>query len=127
MISELSPSRVKLLPTITLFISIIFGVAGHLLLKNTMSSTELFTWFFFQQLVLALSVYSLGVLNWILTLQSMKLSVAYPLTSLNYVGILWGSYYFFNEPITIFRILGVGLVFIGILLVAFPAQIIKNY
>nr|WP_229548607.1 EamA family transporter [Nostoc sp. CHAB 5836] len=82
----------------------------------------IFTWIFIQQLVLSISVYCLGVVNWILALRSVKLSVAYPLTSLNYVGILFGSYYFFNEVITLTRIAGVITIFIGVLLVVIPLK-----
>ncbi|GAX42098.1 small multidrug resistance protein [Tolypothrix sp. NIES-4075] len=123
--AESSPSRLKLISYLTLFLSIAFGIVGQLLMKHTMSNKteQLFTWTFIQQLVLALSVYSLGIVNWIFALRTVKLSIAYPLTSLNYVGILLGSYYFFDEKITLIRVVGVVLIFIGVLLVALP---IKN-
>ena len=93
-------------------------------MKRTMSNTgeSLLSWSFLQQLVLALSVYTFGVVNWVFALRFVKLSVAYPLTSLNYVGILLGSYYFFNEAVTPGRIVGVFLVFIGVLLVVLPVK-----
>ena len=93
-------------------------------MKHTMSHTNegLFTWVFIQQLTLAVSVYCLGIVNWILALRSVKLSIAYPLTSLNYVGILFGSYYFFNEVITLTRIAGVITIFLGVLLVVIPLK-----
>jgi multidrug transporter EmrE-like cation transporter len=120
--SQASTSRLKLISYAALFTSIGFGIVGQLLMKHTMSnkSDELFTWSFIQQLALALIVYSLGVINWILALRFVKLSIAYPLTSLNYVGILLGSYYFFNEQITLIRVVGVVLIFVGVLLVALP-------
>jgi multidrug transporter EmrE-like cation transporter len=123
--AESSPSRLKLISYLTLFLSIAFGIVGQLLMKHTMSnkSEGLFTWTFIQQLVLALSVYSLGIVNWIFALRTVKLSIAYPLSSLNYVGILLGSYYFFDEKITLIRVVGVVLIFLGVLLVALP---IKN-
>lgn len=123
--AESSPSRLKLISYLTLFLSIAFGIVGQLLMKHTMSNKteQLFTWTFIQQLVLALSVYSLGIVNWIFALRTVKLSIAYPLTSLNYVGILLGSYYFFDEKITLIRVVGVVLIFLGVLLVALP---IKN-
>lgn len=123
--AESSTSRLKLISYLTLFLSIAFGILGQLLMKHTMSSKteQLFTWTFIQQLVLALSVYSLGIVNWIFALRTVKLSIAYPLTSLNYVGILLGSYYFFDEKITLIRVVGVVLIFLGVLLVALP---IKN-
>jgi multidrug transporter EmrE-like cation transporter len=120
--AESSPSRLKLISYLTLFLSIAFGIVGQLLMKHTMTNKteQLFTWTFIQQLVLALSVYSLGIVNWIFALRTVKLSIAYPLTSLNYVGILLGSYYFFDEKITLIRVIGVVLIFLGVLLVALP-------
>ncbi|MEH2236904.1 EamA family transporter [Nostoc sp.] len=117
-------SNVKIIPYIILFISILFSISGQLLMKHTMSNLKegLFSWVFIQQLALAVSVYCLGIVNWILALRSVKLSIAYPLTSLNYVGILFGSYYFFNEMITLTRIAGVITIFLGVLLVVIPVK-----
>lgn len=117
-------SRLKLISYIALLASIGFGITGQLLMKHTMSNPSggLFTWSFIQQLVIALTIYSLGVANWILALRSVKLSIAYPLSSLNYVGILVGSYYLFGETITLTRIVGVILIFIGVLFVVLPIK-----
>ncbi|MEH1840220.1 MAG: EamA family transporter [Nostoc sp.] len=117
-------SNIKIIPYIILFVSILFSISGQLLMKYTMSHADegLFNWVFIQKLVLAISVYCLGVLNWILALRSVKLSIAYPLTSLNYVGIFFGSYYFFNEEITLTRIAGVITIFLGVLLVVIPLK-----
>jgi drug/metabolite transporter (DMT)-like permease len=114
--------HIKLVSSIALVASIAFGIAGQLLMKSTMSTNpETFltgTWLF--QLIFALSVYSCGVASWVIALRYFKLSIAYPLTSLNYIGILVGSYYFFHEQITFTRIVGVLLIFIGVLLVVVP-------
>lgn len=120
-------SDFKIIPYIILFVSIVFSICGQLLMKHTMSSTNegVFTWGFIQQLALAVTVYCLGIVNWILALRSVKLSIAYPLTSLNYVGIFFGSYYFFHEVITLTRIEGVITIFIGILLVVNPIKKLK--
>ncbi|WP_292730619.1 EamA family transporter [Nostoc sp. JL31] len=93
-------------------------------MKNAMIYTNegVWAWDFLQKLSLAITVYCLGIVNWILALRSVKLSIAYPLTSLNYVGILFGSYYFFNELITLTRILGVITIFLGVLLVVNPIK-----
>ncbi len=119
---QTSASRLKVISYTALFTSIVFGITGQLLMKFTMSSkADVFlTSYWLLQLVLALAVYTLGVVNWVVALRHVKLSIAYPLTSLNYVGILLGSYYFFNEQITVTRALGVVLIFVGVLLVAIP-------
>jgi multidrug transporter EmrE-like cation transporter len=117
-------SNFKIIPYIILFVSILLSISGQLLMKYTMSHTDegLFAWEFLQKLALAVSVYCLGIVSWILALRSVKLSIAYPLTSLNYVGIFFGSYYFFHEVITPTRIAGVITIFIGILLVVIPLK-----
>lgn len=122
--SQPIPSRLLLISYAALFISIAFSIAGQLLMKHTVSHPAGSLWSlpFLRQLVFALTIYSLGIVNWIVALKQVKLSVAYPLTSLNYVGILLGSYYFFNETITLIRVIGVLLVFIGVLLVAIPIK-----
>ena len=126
--SESLSHRLKLISYTALFVSIGFGIVGQLLLKHTMSGTGqgLFTWSFFHQLFMALTIYSLGIVNWIFALRSVKLSIAYPLTSLNYVGILLGSHYFFHESITTLRVVGVVLIFLGVLLVALPLKTRKQ-
>ena len=119
-----SNSKLKLISYVTLFASIAFSIVGQLLMKHTMSNTAegFFTQSFIQQLALAIITYSLGVMNWVVALRFIKLSVAYPLTSLNYVGILLGSYYFFHEEITLMRVVGVALIFIGVLFVVIPVK-----
>ncbi len=117
-------SSFQIIPYIILFVSILFSISGQLLMKYTMTHTieGLFDWVFIQKLALAVTIYCLGIVNWILALKSVKLSIAYPLTSLNYVGILFGSYYFFNEVITLTRIAGVITIFVGVLLVVIPLK-----
>ena len=108
---------------VALYLSIGFGVAGQLLMKwaalGTVGSAS--AWTNLPNLIVALGVYSLGVLNWIFALRGVRLSVAYSLSSLNYVGILFGSYYWFGEQIGGMRIVGVLLIFTGVVLVVLRA------
>lgn len=106
-------------PFVALTLSIAFGIAGQLLLKWTAVHVLGAHWNFTSALQLgaALLIYSLGVLNWVLALRHLRLSVAYPVTSVSYVGILWGSYHWFGEAISLYRSLGVALIFFGVLLV----------
>ncbi|MFN6517296.1 MAG: DMT family transporter [Nostoc sp. CreGUA01] len=122
--SILQTSRFQVTSYIILLVSILFSISGQLLMKHTMSNSHqgLLNWEFLQQLALSVTVYCLAIVAWILALRSVKLSIAYPVTSLNYVGILLGSYYFFNEVITLTRILGVLTIFAGVLLVVIPLK-----
>ena len=110
------PLRFALIP---LCLSILFGIAGQLLLKWAALYVigSPFHLAAALQLGAALLIYSLGVVNWILALRHLRLSFAYPLTSVSYVGILYGSYWWFGEQISVRRALGVVLIFFGVMLV----------
>src|SRR6185369_6227290 len=94
---------------IALCLSILFGIAGQLLMKWAAMRTVGVTlqWALLPPLALALLVYSVAVVNWIFAVQHLQLSIAYPVSSLNYVGILAGSRYFFGEQISMERAAGV--------------------
>jgi multidrug transporter EmrE-like cation transporter len=125
--SQAPTSRFASFSYAALLTSIAFGITGQLFMKYTMSSKtdSLLTETFLLHIALALTIHSLGVVSWIFALRSIKLSVAYPLTSLNYIGILFGSYYFFGERITSTRIAGVFLIFLGVLLVTVPIKRVR--
>ena len=99
--------------------SVAFGVSGQLLMKwaAMQSLGHIITWIALLQLILALAVYSLGVFCWIFALRYIRLSVAYSLSSMNYIGILFGSYYWFGEQITLLQLVGALCIFIGVALV----------
>jgi multidrug transporter EmrE-like cation transporter len=109
--------RLKAIHYFALCVSIAFGIAGQLLMKWAAMGTTapVSALVVLPQLTLALGVYSFGVLNWIFALRGVSLSVAYSLSSLNYVGILLGSHYWFGEQISDLRIVGVSLIFLGVM------------
>lgn len=117
-----SHDRVRFL--VALILSITFGVAGQLLLKLAAlrSVGDLFAFASLATMVLALAVYSAGILAWIVALRGLPLGIAYPVTSLSYVGILWGSWYWFGEQLSSARLLGVLLIFAGVVMVALPQR-----
>ena len=109
-------NQFPLLPSIALCTSIALGIAGQLLLKQAALLTVggRYDLSMLGVLILALFVYSSGIVNWIFALRHLRLSIAYPLTSLSYVGILWGSAYWFGEHVPSTRAIGVALIFIGV-------------
>jgi multidrug transporter EmrE-like cation transporter len=114
---------------VALAASIVLGVMGQLLMKWAAvgATTDHFAWASLYRVAFAIAVYSLGVVNWILALKRIRLSVAYPLTSLSYVGILIGSHYFFGELISKVQLVGTALVFFGGILVVRQAVPDKEY
>ena len=62
--------------------------------------------------------FALSMLVWLYVLSRLELSVAYPFAALNYVLILFASYFLLKETITPVKIMGVAVIVIGIYLVS---------
>jgi drug/metabolite transporter (DMT)-like permease len=69
------------------------------------------------ELVIGLTCYGLGALAYILLLTRVKLSVAGPSVALVYVFSVLLGYFIFREPIPSTRLVGLGLIISGVLLV----------
>jgi len=106
-----------------LLLTILFGVCGQLLMKYAALRSNAGAAIVQIAPILgaAISVYSVGIISWIVALRGLPLAIAYPVTGLSYVGILWGSAYWFGEGLSALRLLGAGLIIIGVVLVVFRA------
>jgi multidrug transporter EmrE-like cation transporter len=62
--------------------------------------------------------WSISALLWIATLSKVDLTFAYPMLSLGYVIVFLGSWYLFNEPLSLPRLLGAVLVCLGVILIS---------
>ncbi len=62
--------------------------------------------------------YFLSMLAWLLALSRVPVSVAYPMLSLGYVLTVLAAWWWFGEAVTAQRLAGVGLIVLGVLLVA---------
>jgi len=80
-----------------------------------MTGLNLTNWYVIGCIVLTLA----AGLAWLLVIQNMPLSRAYPLMSLNYVAIYILSWILFSEPISIPSLIGMGLVVFGTGLLGF--------
>lgn len=60
----------------------------------------------------------LGFLMWLVVFSRLKLSVAVPFTSLNYVLVLFFSWLFLKESISLLQFAGVGLIILGLVMVS---------
>jgi len=110
--------RPKLAPT-ALLLSILLGACGQLLMKHAalLSGIGPLTFATVAMILMALAIYSMGIGCWILALRTLPLAVAYPVTSLSYIGIMWGSSYCFGERISALRMMGVAFIFLGVVLI----------
>jgi drug/metabolite transporter (DMT)-like permease len=63
-----------------------------------------------------LSCYVISVLVWIVGLSRVDVTIAYPLLSLGYVINAIGAWYFLGEVVSTQRILAIGVIIVGVVL-----------
>lgn len=68
--------------------------------------------------VSSIFVFLIGALAWVLVIQKIKLSVAYPFMSLSYVLIFLASYFLFRESINIYQVIGMLLLVTGFIFIS---------
>ena len=62
--------------------------------------------------------YVISVIVWILALSRVEVSVAYPMLSIGYVVNALAAWYLFGEAVTLTRLAGIGVIIVGVYLVA---------
>jgi uncharacterized membrane protein len=68
--------------------------------------------------LLGLGIYGMGTMFWMVAVAQSDLSLIYPLTSLNYILIAVLSAFLFQESISIRRGTGIGIIALGVILLA---------
>ena len=63
-----------------------------------------------------------SVAVWIVVLSRVPVSVAYPMLSIGYVVNAFLGYMLFKEDLTVPKLVGIGIIIIGVLLIARPAN-----
>jgi drug/metabolite transporter (DMT)-like permease len=63
--------------------------------------------------------YGLATVLWLFILSKVQISIAYPIQSLAYIIAVFGAYFIFNEPLTLYKFLGCLLIMGGVSLIAF--------
>ena len=102
------------------FLSVFFTTTGQLLQKKASlnhSKTQgdnVLHHILSPDVILSILFLGLGLLFWLMVLTKVDLSLAYPLLSINYIVILLGARYMFNEAIPKHRWLGVVVILLGI-------------
>ena len=64
-----------------------------------------------------LGCYVISVVVWVMALSRVEVSIAYPLLSVGYVVNALAAWYLFGEAITPMRLIGIGVIIIGVCLV----------
>jgi|CryBogDrversion2_7_1035282.scaffolds.fasta_scaffold02216_5 multidrug transporter EmrE-like cation transporter len=64
-------------------------------------------------IVAGLSCYVISVGIWIYVLSKVDVSIAYPMLSIGYVVNALAAWFLFNEPLSMSKILGIGIILVG--------------
>jgi multidrug transporter EmrE-like cation transporter len=65
-----------------------------------------------------LTCYAVSVVVWIMALSRVEVSIAYPMLSVGYVVNAAAAWYLFGEQVTIERLVGIGIIILGVFVVA---------
>ena len=65
-----------------------------------------------------LACYVLSVMVWIMALSRVEVSIAYPMLSIGYVVNALAAWYLFGEAVTLTRLAGIGIIIVGVYVVA---------
>lgn len=68
-------------------------------------------------ILVGFGLYGISSILWLQVLSKLDFSVAFPMVSITYVGTLFVGRYLFNEPVNLFRIVGVLLICSGVFFV----------
>jgi drug/metabolite transporter (DMT)-like permease len=112
----------------------ILTVIGEVLLKAgivqvtdrvgtfSLAPAVLFSTFTEWRVILGFALIFGGALFWLGVISRVDLSFAYPLLALNYVVILIPARFFLNETITLNRIIGALIIFLGVVVITWGGQ-----
>jgi multidrug transporter EmrE-like cation transporter len=65
-----------------------------------------------------IACYVISVVVWILALSRVEVRIAYPMLSIGYVVNAIAAYYLFGEAVTATRLVGIGIIILGVFIVA---------
>lgn len=90
--------------------SINFSFANIIsLIINVLKNPYLLTGLFF---------YGLSFLLWLMVLSKMKLSIVYPITSINFVLVILASYFLFGERLSGMQYISILIIILGVIALA---------
>ncbi len=81
-------------------------------------SFDIMSWITNIPLIIGWLLYILGAIIMIIAFKGGEVSVLYPIIATSYIWVCLMSAYFFNETFTIFKIVGVLIIIIGIILIS---------
>jgi small multidrug resistance pump len=103
---------------VLLLISIGVAVGAQTLLKVGASADSISEQLFNVNTIIGLILYGFAALAYIIALRSIPLSIALPCTAISYVGVAIIGYYYFDDAMTPFHIVGIGVICFGVMILA---------
>ena len=115
---------------LAILVSVSLAVVGQLFLKmgmlrmgrfslNISTIVQQYTRVLLNPFIIAGIIgFALSMLVWLYVLSRLELSIAYPFVALNYVLILFASYFLLKETITPLKIMGVAVIVLGVYLIS---------
>lgn len=113
-----------------ILIAVVLGTAGQLLLKAGTNAVGQFGFHAGNIVPVGLQLatspliaggigcYVVSLIVWIMALSRVEVSMAYPLVSIGYVINALAAWYLFGENVTATRLLGIGVIILGVFIVA---------
>ena len=98
---------------------VLLNAGAQLLLKAGTNARPLGIALAIEPHILAgLACYVVSVVVWVIALSNVPVSVAYPMLSIGYVVNAVAAYYLLGEAVTPLRLVGIGVIIVGVFIVA---------
>ena len=102
-----------------ILVDVLLNAAAQLLLKAGTNAMPLGLRLAIEPHILAgLACYVVSVVVWIVALSRVPVSVAYPMLSIGYVVNAIAAWYLLGEAVTPMRLAGIGIIVLGVFIVA---------
>jgi len=103
----------------TLAAAIVTSMVGQILLKAGAGASDFLAQLFDLRTLVGLALYGGAALLYIVALRRIPMSVALPCTAISYVAAALIGHYGFSEPLGVARIGAIGLICVGVVMLAF--------
>ncbi|MDF1802677.1 EamA family transporter [Thalassovita sp.] len=95
-----------------------YGVSKVHLAESATLITKAMAFLFSPYVLLGLGLYGIGTVLWLFALRQLDLSLAYPFVAMSFVMVAASGMLFLGEPVNTGRLLGLGLIVLGLLVMA---------
>lgn len=132
-------SKPSMLPVILIMVNVVIGSIGQVIIRigakglgnlhtgSGIASSLMgaFKGIFTPYIFTGLVIYAFSAVIWILVLNQVRLSFAYPMISLSYVLVVVLSAIFLHERVPMITVGGLGLIAIGVSLIGYGYNAVK--